>query len=215
MGLGGKKGRPHVARGLAIAAILLLSLTMRARAAGDATVPMAHPTPPPTACASPLSAPTSNPACASPRPAATIHGLDYIDTNENGHFEPREATVEGYAVHLQRADWAEPWTVEPVSGYYCFEGLAPGDYTLTVTLSIEDQRVLVLLDEAPEVISLQDGEAVVRDFRYARYLQDSTPPAFPTIPAPTPQVPTPEVPTPEEPRHRLYLPIVITPLDTP
>lgn len=176
MGLGGARVRLTTVGVLIASVAALLSLSGPAHAERS---PERAPNPPtylPVACARPLGAEFLNPACSIPRPVAAIYGLAYIDTNGNGEHEPEEDTVEGYQVHLQHADWSEPLTAQPIGGYYCFEGLEPGDYTMTVTLSPEDAPVLEPLDEGTGDIALHPAEAISHDLRYARWYQPPPPP---------------------------------------
>lgn len=177
MGLGGARRWSWAVGVVLTLAAMLLTLTTRALAEGRSESQAIPPTYLPVACARPLGGQQiANPACTSPRPVSAIHGLAYVDTNENGVHEPEEDTVEGYQVHLQHVDWAEPLTALPIGGYYCFEGLEPGDYTMTVTLSPEDSLVLEPLDEGAGAISLRPSEALAHDLRYARWYQPPLPP---------------------------------------
>lgn len=174
MGLGGRKGRPRLLSAIAGMVATIAFLTAGARAEGtpeagaDALVLL------PVVCTHPLgTGPVGNPACSSPTPIGAIYGIVYIDTNEDGQYEPEEDTVEGSQVLLQRTDCAEPLPTLASGGYYCFEGLEPGEYAVTVTLSAKDRLLLSLLDGASGPIWLREGENAVRNFRYARVYRSS------------------------------------------
>lgn len=184
MGLRGRKGRPRV---LAVVVIMVAVMLSASSARAEATSGSCPPPPThlPIVCSRPLGhAPIDNPACTSPNPTAAVYGIVYIDANGTREYEPFEPPdkgdppVEDAEVLLQRLDGTESRSAEPVDGYYCFEGLEPGEYTITVTLSYEDQLVLYLLDEEPDGLHLQASEAISRDFRYERRYQPPPGPIY-------------------------------------
>lgn len=196
MGLGGEKGRPRAqVVGAMVAIAIVVSMTLSAssaRAEGTSNPCPIPPTHLPIVCSRPLGEPSiDNPACTSSSPTPAIYGIVYIDTNGNGVYEPGDppdgwdVPVEGSEVILRRADGTEPLSAIPTDGYYCFEGLHPGEYTITVTLRYEDELVLHLLDEEPDGIHLQPDGAIACDFRYERRYQ---PPPGPTYTLSLPMV---------------------------
>jgi len=94
--------------------------------------------------------------------AGRLGDLCWLDLNGNGLQDYGEGGVPGVQIVLMYNGEAVAETVSDQYGYYCFEGLYPGEYTLVVTAP-EEVKPTVLRTDMPLIVSVltETGESIL------------------------------------------------------
>jgi hypothetical protein len=91
-------------------------------------------TPPPTIPPTPSVAPTQPPSTLPPAARGAIHGQTFVDTDANGQLGSADGAFVGIDISLSSANGLARTTRSGEDGTFAFDGLAPGDYRVTLAV---------------------------------------------------------------------------------
>ena len=93
--------------------------------------------------------------------AGRLGDLCWLDLNGNGLQDSGEGGIPGVQITLMRNGAAVAETVSDQYGYYIFEGIYPGEYTLRVNAP-QQVKPTVLRDDIPPIVSVltENGESI-------------------------------------------------------
>ena len=93
--------------------------------------------------------------------AGRLGDLCWLDVNGNGWQDKGDGGIPGVKIELMRNGQVVAETVSDQYGYYAFEGLYPGEYTLRATAP-QQVKPTVLRDDIPQIVSVltESGESI-------------------------------------------------------